>query len=111
MRIERHRDGDAATLFSAATHALDNLQMSAVHTVEIAQSQHGLVPAWRPLIVGKVNDVHVFTRGGPSPRSDSRRLRGPIVPRRSRICYAMSISNARPSYANSTPAGSRAHVA
>src|SRR5437764_11125957 len=38
-------------------------------------------------------------RWGPRrPRSDSLRVWGPIAPRRSRICYARSISNARPSF-------------
>ena len=45
MRIEGHRHGRRAALLGAAPHALDDLQMTAVHPVEIAERQHRLMPA------------------------------------------------------------------
>ena len=81
MRIEGHRDRCRAALFRAAPHALDDLQMTTVHAVEIAEREDGLVPADRPGIIWVVDDVH-----------------------------QRSISKVRPSYANCTSSGRRAHV-
>ncbi len=57
-------------------------KMTAMHPIEIAERKYGLMPAGRPRIVWIVNDLHY-----------------------------RAISKVRPSYANSTPAGSRAQVA
>jgi hypothetical protein len=57
MRIEGHGDRRRPPLLRTPAHALDDLQVPAMHAVEIAQRQHGLVPS-RPLIVGVMNDIH-----------------------------------------------------
>ena len=59
MRIERHDDGCRGTLAGDAAHAIEDLAMTAVQPVEIAEGEHGLRPAWRTQVVGKVNDVHL----------------------------------------------------
>ena len=82
VRIEGHRDGRRAALFGSPTHSLDDLQMTAMHPIEIAERQSRLMPAGRPRIIWIVNDLHY-----------------------------RAISKVRPSYANSTPAGSHAQVA
>ena len=41
-----------------APHAVEDLAMSAVHAVEIAERQHRLRPARRRGVVGEVDDVH-----------------------------------------------------
>ena len=58
MRIERHRDGRRPTLFGAAPHPLDDLQMTAVHAVEIPEGEHRLVPPRGPWIIWIVDDLH-----------------------------------------------------
>jgi hypothetical protein len=59
MRIERHRHGHAAMLDGAALHAFDNLEMSAVEAVEVAEREHGMHEPGRPRIVGKMQDLHL----------------------------------------------------
>src|SRR5687767_15845895 len=82
MRIERHRHSRRSALFGASPYTLDDFQMTAVHAVEVAEREDGLVPAGRPWIIWIVDDLH-----------------------------QRSISKVRPSYANSTPLGRRAQVA
>ena len=80
VRIEGHRHGDAAVLDGAALHALDDLEMSAVQAVEVAEREHGMHEPRRPRIVGKMQDLHAGYDA--STRA----------------------SSTRPSYASSTPA-------
>ena len=47
MRIERHRGGRAGTFAGAAPHAIDDLHVPAMQTVEVAQRNDGLMPAER----------------------------------------------------------------
>jgi hypothetical protein len=42
MRIEGHRHGRAAALDGPALHAFDDLQMSSVQAVEVAEGQDGV---------------------------------------------------------------------
>ena len=55
MRIEGHRRRRAAALAGAAPHAVDDLDVAAVQAVEVAEREHGIVPA-RRRVVGKVRD-------------------------------------------------------
>ena len=41
--------------------AVENLAMTAVQAVEVAERQHRLLPTRRARIVGKVNDVHDYS--------------------------------------------------
>jgi hypothetical protein len=45
--VEGHRGRRAATLARAAAHAVDDLRVAAVQAVEVAQREHGIVPAGR----------------------------------------------------------------
>src|ERR1051325_6763562 len=85
MRIERHRHGRAAMLGGAAPHALDDLEMSAVETVEVAEREDGMHEPRRRRVVWKVKNLHAYA-------------------------ISTSMSNTRPSYASSMPSGSRALV-
>ena len=58
MRIERHRERRAAALAGALPHAVNNLHVAAVQAVEVAQRQDRLVPARRPRVIGKGDDIH-----------------------------------------------------
>ena len=69
MRIERHRHGDAAMLDGAALHALDDLEVSAVQAVEVAERQHRMHEPGRPRIVGKMQDLHQATTRPPGRRT------------------------------------------
>jgi hypothetical protein len=46
-------------LDGAALHALDDFQVSAMQTVEVAESEHGMRQPRRARIVWKVDDLHV----------------------------------------------------
>ena len=86
MRIERHRHRRAAVLDGAALHALDDLEMSAMQAVEVAEREHRMHEPGRPRIIGKVQDLHAGYDA------------------------STAASSTRPSYASSTPAGRRALV-
>jgi hypothetical protein len=58
MRIERHDDGGGAPLIRRTPDAVENLPVTAVHAVEVAEREDGLRPARRALIVRKMNNVH-----------------------------------------------------
>ena len=45
-------------LGGAAPDALDNLEMSAVKAVEIAEREHGMHEPRRPRIIWKMQDLH-----------------------------------------------------
>ena len=58
MRLERHGGGRPATLPRPTSDTIDDLHVAAVQPVEVAERQHGLVPAgWG--IVREVSGVHV----------------------------------------------------
>ena len=78
--------GGAAVLDGAALHALDDLEMSAMQAVEVAEREHRMHEPGRPRIVGKVQDLHAGYDA------------------------STMASSTRPSYASSTPAGRRALV-
>jgi hypothetical protein len=67
MRIERHHQRRGGALGRHAAHALDDLDVTAMQAVEVAQRQDGMLPARRTTIVGKVDDVH-----GPRGRAAAR---------------------------------------
>src|SRR5204862_3818536 len=83
MRVEGHRHRGAAMLGGAATDALDDLEMSAMKAVEVAEGEHGMDQprGWR--VVWKVKNLHAYAT-------------------------STSMSSTRPSYASCTPSGSRA---
>ena len=51
----------APPLAGDALHAIENLPMTAMHAVEVAESEHRLRPPHRALVVGEMNDVHFYT--------------------------------------------------
>jgi len=58
MRVERHHDRGRAAFAGDADEAVEDLAVTAVHAVEIPEREDRLLPARRPHIVGKVNDIH-----------------------------------------------------
>ena len=56
--IEGQDERRAAALGGDAADALDDLGVTAVQAVEVAERQHGLVPARRARIIGKPGDFH-----------------------------------------------------
>jgi hypothetical protein len=60
MGIERHHHRGGVTLARHATQAIEDLAVSAVQAVEVAERQHRIPPARRPRIVRKVDDVHGY---------------------------------------------------
>jgi len=58
MRIEGHHHGRRAVLARHAPDAFEDLPVSAMHAVEIAQGQYRVFPARRAGIVRKMDDVH-----------------------------------------------------
>src|SRR5262245_13986450 len=86
MGVERHRHRGATVLECTAPHPLDDLEMSAMQAVEVAEREHRMHQPGRPRIIGKVQDVHAGYDA------------------------STMASSTRPSYASSTPAGRRAFV-
>jgi hypothetical protein len=78
-----------------------------MNTVEIAESQHRMPPAQRPGLVRIVRNLHASGISTQEERAGLKPARQPVA------CDDQASSNsiASPSYANSTPAGSRAQVA
>jgi hypothetical protein len=58
MRVERHDDGGGPSFVGDPLQPIENLAMSAVQAVEVAERQHRLLPVRRTRIVGKMDDVH-----------------------------------------------------
>ena len=58
MRVEGHRHRRAAVFGGAAFHAIDDLLMSAVQAVEVAEGQDRVDEPRGPGVVGEVNGLH-----------------------------------------------------
>jgi hypothetical protein len=58
VRIEGQHERRAAALERDASDPLDDLHMTAVEAVEIAQRQHGIGPTRRAGVGGKPGDIH-----------------------------------------------------
>ena len=61
MRIEGHRHRRAAMLGGAAPDALDDLEMSAVKAVEVAEREHGMHEPRRARVIWKMQNLHAAT--------------------------------------------------
>jgi hypothetical protein len=60
MRVEGHDHGGGVTLAGDAAQPIEDLAVSAVEAVEIAEREHRIPPARRPRIIRKVDDVHDY---------------------------------------------------
>ena len=73
MRVEGHDDGGRAALFGDAPHAIENLAVSAVQAVEVAEREHRVDPPRRTGVFREVNDVHGSRANARSARRTRRK--------------------------------------
>jgi hypothetical protein len=66
MRIEGHHHRRGAVFAGAALHPLENLAVAAMHAVEVAEREHGMIPARRSCVLRKMDDVHQTVNTRPS---------------------------------------------
>ena len=62
MRVEGQGHRRPAPLVGAAAHAVDDLHVTAMESVEVTERQHRLVPASRARVLRKMNNVHVSSK-------------------------------------------------
>jgi hypothetical protein len=58
MGIEGHDHGGRAALVGDALHAIENLAVSAMQAVEVAEREHRMDPPRRTGVLREMNDVH-----------------------------------------------------
>ena len=63
VRVEGHDDGGRAALAGDPPHAIENLAVAAVHTVEVAEREDRLRPSHGARVVGEMDDVHDYVNG------------------------------------------------